>query len=333
VTAEQQRENDRPTVSRERQKLLAQIAGMYYERGLSQQEIAETLRYSRSAISRLLTEARETGIVEIRVHHPLERSQAAEEALQAAFPALQHAQVTVCSTLTYWQTLRHLGAEAAQMVEGLVDEGTLLGVSWGTAVYEVASALTPERRSPGMTVVQLIGALGTADPEIDGPELARMIAQAYGGRYQIMPAPFVVDSQALRDALMDNRRLREVLQMARSADVAIVGIGTVDPAMSSLVRAGYLTRDEIEAVAAEGAVGDVCGIHFDEAGCLLNIPLNNRVVGIEPDSLAGIPTVIGVATGDAKAPAILGALRAGLVNALFTDEATAERVLRRHRSS
>jgi DNA-binding transcriptional regulator LsrR (DeoR family) len=125
---------------------------------------------------------------------------------------------------------------------------------------------------------------------------------------------------------MSDRRVRQVLERAQMADIALVGIGTVEPEMSSLVRAGFLTSHELGQIAAEGAVGDVCGIHFDADGNILDIPINRRVVGIPVDDLKRIPIVIGVATGRSKVKPILGALRAGIINTLFTDELTAQTV-------
>jgi DNA-binding transcriptional regulator LsrR (DeoR family) len=106
-----------------------------------------------------------------------------------------------------------------------------------------------------------------------------------------------------------------------------VGIGTIDPRLSSLVRAGYLTLSEIEDLQALGAVGDVCGHHFDIQGALMDIPVAGYPFGTEVKTLRSIPTAIGVAGGAVKAPAILGALRSGLVNSLVTDDAAARAIL------
>ena len=202
----------------------------------------------------------------------------------------------------------------------------MLGVSWGTAVYEVAHALRPPAQQR-ITVVQMIGALGTADPQIDGPELARWIAQVYGGSYRTLPAPLIVDSAEVRDALMTDRSIAGPLDLASKVDMALVGIGTVDREMSSLVRAGYLTAGQLDAIAAEGAVGDVCAIHFDQQGNVLDIPITRRTVGIPYEQFARISLRMGVAGGEVKAPAILGALRAGLISCLVTDDVAAQRIL------
>ncbi len=314
------------TPGEDRYNLLARVASMYYEEGLTQQEISARLGYSRSAISRLLSEARKVGIVEIRVYHQLVRNAEMERELQARFDLREVRVLATGGALPYAKMLRRLGELAAWLVEQAVKRDSVLGVSWGTSIYEVAHALRPPHY-PDVMVVQLIGALGTPDPQIDGPELARWFAQLYGCRYLTLPAPLVVDSPAVRDALLNDRRVGEVLKRASEADVAVVGIGSVDPSVSSLVRAGYLTPDELGELAAGGVVGDVCSIMFDAQGRLVDMPITRRMVSIQPAVLRRIPLVLGVAGGAVKARPILGALRSGLVNALVTDEEAARLVL------
>jgi len=306
--------------------MLAQVASLYYEDGLTQQEISQTLGYSRSSISRLLSEARREGVVEIHVHHPLERSFALEQHLHGQF-GLKEARVLQSSGLTYPQMLRRLGSLAARLLEAQIRERSILGISWGTALFEVASAL-PIMHCPGVSVVQIIGSATSRDHLVDGPGLARAFARQFGGQYYTLPAPWLVEDKAIRDALLQDRRMREVLELARQADIALVGIGTVEPALSSMLRAGYLDETQLREVQASGAVGDVCGLQFDRQGELLEIPLAGYAFGVDAATLRSLPLVIGVAGGAPKAPAVLGALRAGLISALVTDDAAAEAVLR-----
>jgi deoxyribonucleoside regulator len=304
---------------------LAQVAELYYDHGLTQAAIADRLGYSRSMISRLLTAAREQGVVEVRIHHPLARQTDLEQQLRHAF-GLQETRVLARGNLEYPDLLRRLGVLAARLVEELVDDHMTLGVSWGTALAEMVGALRWQPRS--VYVVQMIGSLGASAPEIDGPELARRLARNFGGRYATLPAPLIVDSEVTRENLCDERRIQRVLDDAADASLALVGIGTVDPNLSSLVRAGYLEPGQLEELVAAGAVGDVCAIHFDQDGRLIHTPLTRRVVGIDSDHLSRIPRRLGIAGGQAKAPAILGALHSGLINILVTDDAVAATLLR-----
>ena len=309
----------------ERTELLAQVASLYYEDNLTQAEIARRIGTSRSTISRLLHEAREAGVVEITVHYPWKTSPEIRHDLIARFH-LRQARVLVGRGRPYKEILRGLGVLAASYIESILVEDTIFGISWGTAVHSTVRALRPDRRLP-ITVVQMIGAVGAGDPLIDGPDLARLLANAYGGEYRCLHAPLIVEEAHAREVLLQEPRIRETLSLARRADMALVGVGSLVPEVSSLLRAGYLDREALAQLRAQGAVGDVCGWHYDAQGRVLDIELNRRIVGIELEALHGIEQVIGVAGGEAKAEAILGALRGGHVNVLVTDDAAAWKVL------
>ena len=119
-----------------------------------------------------------------------------------------------------------------------------------------------------------------------------------------------------------------VLARAMRDANALVGIGSVDRERSSLVRAGYMSVAEMAELHAEGAVGDVCGVHIDIQGRVLDVEVNRRRIGIDLPALAAGPcTVVGVAGGRVKAAAILGALRAGFLDVLITDSNAAQAIL------
>jgi len=307
-------------------ELLAQVASLYYEDELTQGEIARRIGTSRSTISRMLDEAREAGVVEITVHYPWKTVPEMESALRGRF-GLREARVLQSRDKPYEEVLRGLGALAARYLEDILNEGTVLGISWGVAVHSTVRALRPERRLP-ITVVQMVGAVGEGDPLIDGPDLARLLAGVYGGQYRYLHAPLLVEDAHARDVLLQQPRIGETLALARRADVALVGIGAPGTDVYSLLRAGYLDQEAMAGLRAQGVVGDICARHYDAQGQELDINLNHRIVGIELESLHGIDQVVGVAGGEAKAAAILGALRGGHVNVLVTDDAAAGRILR-----
>ncbi|HZW02814.1 MAG TPA: sugar-binding transcriptional regulator [Anaerolineaceae bacterium] len=312
-------------MERDRLELLAQVATLYYLDNLSQEQIAAQLGYSRSMISRLLREAREQQVVEIRVHYPLERCADLERELMSRL-GLPFVQVIARRSLTYEQMLRRLGEVAARSVESLVTDGMTIGISWGTALREMTNQLDPLGQT-GIHVVQIIGALDTREPDIDGPNLARSFAQAFGGTFSTLPAPLIVESATTAQALMGDRSIKRILARAEDMDMVAMGIGTVNPRRSSLLRAGYLASEELDELMAAGIVGDVCGIHFDVHGQWVDVPLQRRRIGISAETLVKTPIKMGIAGGEAKAFSILGACRSKLVNYLVTDETAARRVL------
>ena len=309
----------------ERQELLATIASLYFEENLTQTGIAKRTGYSRSMVSRLLTEARKQGIVKIVIRHPLARRTDLEEALQSAF-GLKEVRVLERGALSYEMMLQRLGKLGARWVEAFVEEPMTVGISWGTGLSALIQALSPQKQID-IQVAQVIGALGTSDPTIDGFELARKLARKFGGQYEILPAPLVVESEAIQKGLIQDRRVRRVLSRAEQMDLVLVGIGTLDPKRSSLVRSGFLTMKQLNELETVGAVGDVCAIHFDIHGKIVDTPLTRRVVGIQYETLKRIPARLGISGGREKALSILGALRAGMVNVLITDDVAASGVL------
>lgn len=307
-------------------ELLARVAEMYYKNGMNQTDIANRTGYSRSMISRLLTQAVKQKVVEFHIYHPLNRCTELERNLQQRFQ-LKDVRVLARGALDYAEMLSKLGKLAARVIEEQLQNQFTVGVSWGTAVAATINALRP-KPCASVNVVQIIGSYGTPDPEVDGHELARKLARILGGKYAIMPAPLVVGSEMMRNALLADARVKQILNSARSMQLALVGIGSVEAGLSSLVRAGYITRHHVRELAQAGAVGDVCAINFDVAGNIIDTPLARRIVGIDARTLQAAPTKVGVAGGEEKAPAIVGAVRGRFVNILVTDESAAIAMLK-----
>jgi DNA-binding transcriptional regulator LsrR (DeoR family) len=77
-----------------------------------------------------------------------------------------------------------------------------------------------------------------------------------------------------------------------------------------------------------GVIGDVNLIFINKKGEHVPNKIDERIVRISPDRLKSVKNVIGVAFGKRKLPVIIGALRGGLINILFTDEETAKDIIR-----
>jgi deoxyribonucleoside regulator len=308
-----------------RMALLARIASMYYDQNKNQQEIADMTGVNRTAISRMLSEAREQGVVDIKVNYPWS-SRRLEEALQCNF-GLKAARVMVTDHETHDEMLRGLGVLAAGYFNQILQDGMVVGISWGSALYQMIQALQP-MNGENVEVIQLIGATGSESMLTDGPLLAQFLAQRLNSSCRYLHAPLVVASQLVRDSLLQDRVIRETLNRAADASIALVGIGSINADLYSLKRAGYIEEPERQKIETTGIVGDVCGHHYTLQGECPNIDINQRIVAIDVKTLSAIPSVIAVAGGIQKGDAILGALRAGFINVLVTDMETAEYLLR-----
>jgi DNA-binding transcriptional regulator LsrR (DeoR family) len=311
--------------------LLAQVALWYYEDGLDQAAIASRIHKSRSMVSRLLEQAREAGLVEVKVHYPMRTDAELERRLCAEF-GLAGAHVLAEPPDSYEMLLKRLGELGARCLQQALRPGVVIGVSWGTAVHAVVSAM-PSTPVPNATVVQLIGAVGHGDPLVDGAELGRWLAQKLHASFRFLSAPLLVEDEALAVALRRERTIEETLAVAARADVAVIGIGTPQPELSSLLRAGYMNRAELESLMANGVVGDIVAHQFDENGQWLDISANRRAISLDAESLRHIPLVIAVSGGAAKARAILAGLRGRYCTCLVTDARAAQLVLELNRQA
>jgi deoxyribonucleoside regulator len=315
----------------ERDDLLADVAEMYYVEDRTQAQISRAIGMTRSAVSRMLTEARQKGIVQIRVQRPLRFDEALEAALQERFN-LQGAHVLVGQeTSDYDKLRRQLGRVTAGVLEDRLQPEMTCGVAWGTTVSATIEALPEVDLSP-LQIVQLVGVLQSNSHAFNAQALVDIMARKLNGEGIYLYSPFIVENAQTARSILSLPDVRETLDTGRRSDIALVGIGTVlDPAYSSLYQGGHITLETLDALKREGAVGDVGGVHIDINGRVAGSALNERMVGISGDDLLAVPTRLAVAGGVAKAQAVLGALRGGYVNLLVTDSETAKAVLQEDR--
>ena len=299
---------------------LIKAARMYFLDGRSQDDVARALGTSRSNVSRMLTAARAQGIVEIRVHDQTSREKDLEQALQERFE-LSH--VRVAAFRPGVDALAAAGDLAARWLDESLRDGHVLGLSWGTSLQAMVESFSVDQPR-SVEVVPLVGGLSTADSLVAGQELVRELAGRLGATYRYLHAPALLRSETARDALLAEPTVADVLQRAQTADIAMVGIGTVGTGSSREMLDGLgLSASERKSFFAGGPVGDTCCRFFDAAGRAIRGVVHDRVLAVELDDLRRIPTVIGVATGVEKAPGVLGALRGELVDGLITDASLA----------
>jgi DNA-binding transcriptional regulator LsrR (DeoR family) len=318
----------------EREWLLAKAARLYYEQNKTQSEIGRLIGASHATVSRLLDEAREAGIVEIIIHSPWKTSQELESELIHLF-SLRRAIVLTTRGQPLADIISGISELAARYLDSVLSDDTVLGLCWGMTVWNTTKAykaLHPQQKRR-VTVVQMIGSPGTDAPANQGPNAARLLAEVFEGEHRYLPTPLAVKDPALQQALLRDPAVEPILDLARHANIALVGIGAPLPRISTLLRFGYLSEEDLAQLRSQGAVGEVAGIHYDIEGRVMDIDLNRRTICIEPEAVRRIPEVIGVAGGKAKADAILGALRGQYLDVLVTDDVTAQEVLRRHRAS
>jgi DNA-binding transcriptional regulator LsrR (DeoR family) len=303
-------------------RLVAKVARMYHEGGIRQPQIAIELSMSQARVSRLLRQASEIGVVRTVVILPPGVYTDLEEQLQEKF-GLRDA-VIVDVDGAKGQVIPALGAATAQYLHATLTGGEVLGVSsWSATLLAAAEVMPARTSSPLDRVVQIIGGHGDPSVQVQANRLTGDLAAVTGARPVLLPAPGLVSSPALRRALVKDPSIGDVMKSWKELDLALVGIGSLEPSPLLRQSGNALTQGEQDQLRSAGAVGDVCLRFFDADGRSTETPLNQRIMSITPADLMNVPRRVGVAGGASKFRAIRAALRGGWVNVLVTDLDTA----------
>lgn len=306
-------------------RLINTILTLYYSEELTQADIAQRLGLSTAKVNRLLQQAREQGYVNIAIRTPFQQLFDLEARLKAVF-GLDEAMVIPAVGESSSSLLNALGTVAADFLLKHLRDGDVMGIGGGTAVHAIVQAIEPTRPYQ-IEIVPILGAVqGQITTDINF--LATHLAERLGGKAYQLHAPAFVDTREHCETLRSMGPVKEILNIARRASIALLGIGTVDAEASRFVQFTALSAKDMQHIAEDcGGVGEIGAYVFDIEGRACAPEYANRVVGLTLAELRNIPYRIGVAATAAKALPIYGALRGGYLHALITDEAAAHGVL------
>ena len=306
-----------PALDPEEIEAITRAAWHYYNDGFTQNQIADLLGLSRIKISRLLERGRRTGLIELRIHSPFEGCLTLQRELMDAFGLADARVVPQADGLP---AAPRIGRAAASFLSQKLAAADLLAIGWGEATTATLRFLTPWLQQLDISLVSLTGGvsayIGTAG--IFGPQ----------NNAHLIPTPLRVSSPEMAAMLRLEPYVRHVLDMAVTAQMALIGVGSVARS-ASLVRYGYCSAAELELFTRMGAVGDILGYFYDEHGQILRLDLHSHVVSVLPEDLQRIPAIVAAAAGPEKVNPILGLLRGQLCNIVVTDEETARDLLKR----
>ncbi len=305
--------------------VIVEIASLYYYQDITQEELSQRFSMSRTRISRLLKRAREEGVVEIRVHqHPGVSSELEQEFI-ARF-GIDRLLVSLDQRDAEAQRIAVASLVANYLVKTMTD-GMIVATGMGRNVAAVADCVPASVRRAA-TFVCAIGGSVRAGEHMNPDHICRRLAVRFSGESETLYAPALVADAALREELYRNHTVRLVLDRARRADIALVGIGDLSED-SNMVRMGWFSPQEVAEARLSGTIGDIMGYDFiDIHGRASSTNMQGRVIGLTTRDLARIPDVIAIASENTKAAAILGALRTGVINTLATSSTNARTVLR-----
>lgn len=308
----------------ERRDLLATIADLYFNQQVTQVEIAKRYNVTRFKVARLIQDARDEQVLEIRINYSKERNRILEQGLLDAFP-LTNAIVTNTQYSSFLDGLMKMGNLGAQRIHEVLKANSTLGLTWGKTLESVVDQLPQSIRMP-ITVVQLTGCCDVPKATSGQTEIVYAASSAYFGTARFLNAPLYASTEHLRNVLTSEPLLKSTFDSAKILDAVATGIGGASSLpLNNPAFIPYLSDSDRGHKAT--CVGSVYGYIVDKAGEVADIDLNRKLIAIPVDDILRAPHRIGIASGRHKVAAIKAAVSSGLVNELVTDTETATMLL------
>lgn len=303
--------------------LYVKIAYWYHTLGMTQDEIAKRLSYTRQKVNQIINSLPDMGIVTLNIHGYERNNVELENQIEEKFrlrEAIVAPDYGEPSTAIY-----KVANVAAQYLDEIIQQGHIIGVSWGRTLAEVADQMSYRRRS-ACRVIQLMGAQNIERPVEKCDEIARGIANKLDCPSYMLYAPVVVEHAETKRWLFQEKSIKASYELMRECDIAVLGVGELSE-QSTMCARGHITKDDIRVLRAQGFVADLAMNPIRRDGSYDDCPLTERLLNADMECLKKIDNTVLVATGEEKIEAIRAALRSGCIDTLIIDETTAKNVM------
>ncbi|MEI5988631.1 hypothetical protein A5881_000118 [Enterococcus termitis] len=308
-------------ISEDRRKML-KIVTMYYEQGLTQAVIAKKMGISRPVISKILQQAKETGVVSVSIKD--ESAYVVELALRLeatyqltdviVIPANEQKEAEIVK--------KEVSRAAATYLKERLKTGMSVGLSWGTTLADMIDEM-PYCSFPTINVCPLVGGVSSEHLYYDTNHLVFRLAEKLNSRCQYFYAPALAESIDLADVLNKTQLVGKALDQARNVDLAIIGVGNPNKT-STWKRLGYIEAEELKVIKETGVKGDAVASLFDKNGQTVNNEISKRMLGVKVEDLATMPDVMIIGCGNEKAESIKSLLLGKCCTILVIDQTIAE---------
>lgn len=306
------------------ESLAVRAAWLHYVGGFTQAAVAKRLGIPSVKAHRLIARAVAEGVVKVSIDGEIAECANLEVELSTRY-GLDYCEVAP-DTDDDGLALTTLGHAGASFLRREIERGEagVIGFGHGRTLSAAVHHL-PRVNASGVRFVSLLGGL-TRNYAANPYDVMHRLAEKTGTQAYVMPVPFFANTEEDREVLLSQRGVSEVFDLARRADLKVVGIGTVDN-QAHLVKSGMLQPDELEEIAVLGGVGELLGHFFDRKGRILETSVTARTLAAS-FSDNGKDRIVAIAGGPVKTEAVRAVLHSHKLHGLITDERTARDLLR-----
>ena len=313
-------------------RLIYKVCSLYYEDDMRQQEVSDYLGISRATVSRMLQKGKESGIVRVEVINPVQFSyNKLEKALERKY-GLKEVIVVESSALdTKTESVSRMYERAALYLSQFFKDGDWIGVTMGHTLHNIVKTNRAFEKDKKLMFVPIVGGIGQSTigkVDVQSNRIAQEFSRKFGGTYTQFLSPAVFSEQKAMEYFLKEKSISYIFDDFQKLDTLIMGIGIPQRVESTLVRAGYITGENLEKFARDGMAGDIALHFFDEDGATEKFrAFNDRVAGMPLEMMKKVRNRIGIAGGENRAEAIRGAIKGGFINMLITNIDAAEKLL------
>lgn len=213
-----------------------------------------------------------------------------------------------------------LGKAAAECLKCYIKEGAVIALTGGTSVKETIDNMPKISNIKDITVIPARGGMGK-NVATQANTLVAELAQKIGGNYRLLHVQDNLSSNAIR-AMMNEKQIKEVLDLIHKSNVLVYGIGRADV----MGKRRGLSDYEVGKLIHMGAVGEAFGYYFDKKG---NIVYSSSTIGMKNDEVEAVQNLIAVAGGRNKADAIFSVILHDKNGILVTDEGAGKEIVKK----
>ena len=306
----------------DQRKFAVRASWYYYKTGMIQGEIAKKLGINRARVINILNEAKKDGTITFHVSGADTELMDLEAKLKEKWRLRDVFLIPDVSPKQLKNDLSMAGAQYLEM--NIPAEDSLIALGWGDTISGITRNLgrvIPESTS-------FVTLCGGVMHYLSERTTANMGTPMTGFLYpfHVIPTPLMVGTSELRDQLINEPEVQHVMKMAKMADIALVGIGSLMPD-TEFGHFGYKSQKELDLLKKRGAVGEMHGEYFNVDGEPLDLEQHQRLISIRLETLRKMEHVVGVAGGAEKIEALQAALKGRFIHSLITDEITARTLL------
>ncbi|MBR5558793.1 MAG: hypothetical protein IKU72_00905 [Oscillospiraceae bacterium] len=301
---------------------MVQVAKMYYQKDMNQQDIAKEFGWSRSMVSMILSEAKDCGIIEVRIHDLTSNDEELSSQLKERF-GLQDCIVVPTSATSLPLLTKIVAGQAATFAQQHIRSHSIIGTAWGTTCQEFMLSFSNTNNLVDVNVVPLIGGSSRVGGEYQLNEMVRMFAEKVRGIPSFLYVPHQAETMEDKMLYMKSMYMQDILSKWENMDTVIISVGAPPEYYAGQAHSDPFELRERFIESPNRPVGDIIARRITYDGRFLDSDFDNRLIAADENALRSAKKVICAACGRHKVLSIIGALRMGIIHSFITDAETA----------